>query len=977
MSRALNRSASSQEMPVVPISDDDARALVAHAQIGLFVIQDEVVVFANPRFLDMLGGSAEQILGMHHTAVAAAPFRERVQARLSEHLRGDVPSQRQLRCVRLDGTEFNATVLPRLIDYQGRAAVVVSVTESDALMSLMHEARRSLRLLDRTETLSRSGSFQVKLGEGTVLTSYGLRALAGLDPETDLEGPLDDLPWLPPDERAYVASVWRAARPGEPFEIQHRLFGADGAHLIVLHRGLVEADEDGRPSGFGFVQDVTAQREAEQRAQELATHDEVTGLPNRTALLEKLEAAMLAVQWEDKSIALLSIDVARITEIRTKMGFGAGDMLAMALAARLKALLAADEWVAQVGDTEFVLLLEGPKQADVQHVMQRAAAVRDALQEPVRLVDTNVYPLCVIGLSGFPGDGDTASEVMESAQTARLSATAEASIVTCSPGSNARAVRALTIEAALRDALTCHEFELHYQPQVDLANGQVVGAEALLRWTSSVLGPVSPSEFVPVAESSGLIGSIGDWVFERACAQIVDWRAAGLPPLRVAVNLSPMQLQRPNLAGWIQALLLRTGANPMCLGVELTESAAMTDVDHAVRTLREIRALGVEVSLDDFGTGFSSLSCLRRLPIDVVKIDRAFVHDVTASIEDMSVTRSIISMVHGLHMKVLAEGVETEAQLGLLASHRCDLIQGYHFSPAVPAAEFARIVTERRRLPDRFLTRVRRERTLLLVDDEPGIVSSLKRLFRVDGYRIVTAQSGEEGLQRLADIEADVIISDQRMQGMTGVDFLRRAKELYPDSVRMVLSGYTELQSILDAINEGAIYKFLTKPWDDAQLREHVAEAFRRKALDDENRRLALRLECANVDYAELNARLERTVEQQREQSAIYERSAGNMREMLDSLPLPVFGVDADGVLVFGNREADVMLAEAGPDHGVELGMPVPASLQEAIKRAGTGGAAIEFAGRRFRVLTRPVPGQDDDAGQLLMLLPHTMTEVA
>ena len=323
-------------------------------------------------------------------------------------------------------------------------------------------------------------------------------------------------------------------------------------------------------------------------------------------------------------------------------------------------------------------------------------------------------------------------------------------------------------------------------------------------------------------------------------------------------------------------------------------------------------------------------------------------------------TRSIVQMVHGLHMKVLAEGVETEAQLGLLASHSCDLIQGHLFSAALSAEDFAQLLVERRHLPPRFVTRVRRERTLLLVDDEDNIVSSLKRLFRADGYRILTARSGEEALRLLAETEADVILSDQRMPGMTGVDFLRRAKTLVPDSVRMVLSGYTELQSIIDAINEGAIYKFLTKPWDDAQLRDHVADAFRRKGLSDENRRLGLRLEAANLDHAALNARLTQLVEQQRAQSDAFASSAGQLREMLDSLPMPVFGVDADGTLVFGNREAEPLMQRAR----CGLGEPVPAPLRPWLGEAAPAQAWLDLDGTRYRVLRRAVAADACEGGE-------------
>jgi diguanylate cyclase (GGDEF)-like protein len=710
------------------------------------------------------------------------------------------------------------------------------------------------------------------------------------------------------------------------------------------------------------------------RIQELATHDEVTGLPNRAAFLDQVDATVHAARWESRCFMLLVMDVARIAEVKAKMGFGAGDTLAMALAARLQQTSGHGETVAHLSDTEFALLLEHESDIDVTVVQRRAESLRQTLEAPVRLGNTDIFPQVVIGIASFPGDGDEASRLLECAQTARLSATVHTGFAFFKPDSNQRAMREMRMESALRRALERDELELQYQPQVDLSNGMVVGAEALLRWNSPELGRVSPSEFIPLAERSGLIGVLGDWVLRRACEQTVFWRRAGLRPVRIGVNLSPSQLQRPDLAGHVQSVMIQTGADPACLGIEVTESTAMADPQRAAIVLSEIKAIGIEISLDDFGTGFSSLSCLRSLPIDVVKVDRSFVHDVTAAPEDVSVTRAIITMAHGLQMQVLAEGVETEGQLSLLAANSCDIIQGYWFSPSLTAEGFEQLLREDRRLPDRFVTRVRRTQTLLIVDDEDNILSALKRLFRRDGYSVVTAKGAAEGLQRLAETEVDVIVSDQRMPGMTGVEFLRRAKELYPDSVRMVLSGYTELQSIIDAVNEGAIYKFLTKPWDDDLLRAHVAEAFRRKQLSDENRRLARQVENANADYMALNTRLEKLVAQQRDQADMLASSASNMHDVIDQLPAPVLGLDSDGAIAFLNREA----ADLMPRAAQMLGRPAEDFLHFKLLHNGPSGSEreVEVEGNVYRVLTRSLHNNGSERGCLLLLVPTLIPSV-
>ncbi|MDE2457294.1 MAG: EAL domain-containing protein, partial [Burkholderiales bacterium] len=597
----------------------------------------------------------------------------------------------------------------------------------------------------------------------------------------------------------------------------------------------------------------------------------------------------------------------------------------------------------------------------------RAQALLDALSASVRLGATDVFAQGLAGVAVFPRDAGDPAALLEAAQAARLDLGGGGALAFFRPEVNQPAVRAMQIESALRNAEAANEFELHFQPQVDLGDGAIRGAEALLRWHSAELGLVSPAEFIPVAERSGLIGAIGDWVLRRACEHLAEWRRLDLPRVRLGINLSPTQLQRPDLAAHVQSVLVASGADAGSLSIELTEGMVMDDVERAAQVLGDLEALGCEIALDDFGTGFSSLSYLCRLPIDVLKVDRSFVHDVMAPIETVSVTRAIIDMAHGLKMKVLAEGVETEAQLSMLSSNGCDMIQGYWFSRAVPAAEFTAMLATGKSVPERFRLNTQKTRTLLLVDDEDHIVSALRRLLRRDGYRIVTAHSGAEGLHRLAENEVDVIVSDQRMPGMTGVEFLNRAKALYPDTVRLVLSGYTELQSILDAINEGAIYKFLTKPWDDERLRGHIAEAFRQKDLADENRRLARQVATANADLERLNIRLEQMLDQQGEHASMLAASASHMRELLEELPASVVAVDPDGLVSFVNREAAERLPGAAAWIGHDAQDCWPSDFVVALQDEARSRVALDLEGRRFVAGKRRLPPTASQHSLLLL----------
>jgi CheY-like chemotaxis protein len=323
-------------------------------------------------------------------------------------------------------------------------------------------------------------------------------------------------------------------------------------------------------------------------------------------------------------------------------------------------------------------------------------------------------------------------------------------------------------------------------------------------------------------------------------------------------------------------------------------------------------------------------------------------------------------MAHQLRMKALAEGVESEGQAALLAANRCDQMQGYWFSAALPAAAVEAMLRDGRQIDPALLARRSRQRTLLLVDDEDNIVAALRRLLRAEGWLVLSATSAEQALQLMARHEVDVILSDQRMPGMTGVELLRRAKELYPNTIRLVLSGYTELQSITDAINEGAIYKFLAKPWDDEQLRAHLREAFALKEMADQNRRLDQEVQAANRELADLNRRLQTLLSAQREQN---EREVGSReaaQELLDAVPVPVFGIDDEGLLVFANAPAQALCGLGGD----LLGAPATEQLPQSLRQALDGDPMrVTLAERRWWAMSRLLNG--NARGRLLVLLPQ------
>jgi EAL domain-containing protein (putative c-di-GMP-specific phosphodiesterase class I)/FixJ family two-component response regulator len=391
---------------------------------------------------------------------------------------------------------------------------------------------------------------------------------------------------------------------------------------------------------------------------------------------------------------------------------------------------------------------------------------------------------------------------------------------------NVRLAETVALEDQLRTALDAQQFVLHYQPKVELSTGQIAGAEALIRWQHPELGFLYPGRFISVIEESDLVIPMGEWVLRTACAQAKAWHDAGHASLTVSVNLSARQFLDDSLVHRVASALQTTGLSACFLEIELTENIVMTDPEQFIVKLDGLKRLGVKLSLDDFGTGYSSLSYLKRFPLDLLKIDQSFIRDVTTNPDDAAIVRAIISMGQSLALDLVAEGVETQAQLAWLQRERCDLMQGYHFSRPVTASEFEQMLRDRKCLPMRVAGDSANVKTLLIVDDETNIITSLVRLLHRDGYRILTAHSAEQAFELLALHHVHVIISDHRMPVMTGAEFLGKVKSMYPDTVRILLSGFVEIDALADAVNRGAVFRFLLKPWDDDILRESIRDGF-------------------------------------------------------------------------------------------------------------------------------------------------------
>jgi diguanylate cyclase len=434
---------------------------------------------------------------------------------------------------------------------------------------------------------------------------------------------------------------------------------------------------------------------ANNELQHRATHDALTGLPNRALIADRLSQALARAARDGRTVAVLVLDLDRFKLVNDSLGHQAGDELLCEVARRLSTALRAVDSIGRTGGDEFLVVL--PDLADKAGVRTAAERLLRCLRESCRIKGEEFHARPSVGISMYPLDGVTPDALVAHADEAMYVAKRRGgdSYEFFERGMSGFARQRLKLENELRDALDRGEFELHYQPKIDVASGAITSFEALLRWRHPVRGLVPPAEFIPVAEESGFILAIGQWVLREACRQMQVWRAKQVTSVRVAVNVSPVQFCQPGLLSMIRGLLEEYQLPPDSLEVELTESAVMSSIDTSIRVLEELSTMGVVVAIDDFGTGYSGMSYLRRLPVDKLKIDHSFISELGRNPDDDAIVQALISLAHSLRLKVVAEGVETPAQLDHLRLLRCDQYQGFLTSPALPPAEVEALLRSR------------------------------------------------------------------------------------------------------------------------------------------------------------------------------------------------------------------------------------------------------------------------------------------
>ncbi|MFI4968375.1 MAG: EAL domain-containing protein [Gammaproteobacteria bacterium] len=585
------------------------------------------------------------------------------------------------------------------------AGILVSVPATLLVLNLGLTRSRALRLAERmTDSLREQeqmlssitgnisdGIYRSTPDKGMIYANEALARMFGYASTEELMSVAGPILYANPRRRQELTQLLddQGQYRNEEVEYQRK----DGTRFYAVNSANTVKDENGQPIYFdGVISDISDRKRAEAQVYQLAHYDSLTGLPNRALLRDRLGQAMSDAKRRDAKLAVMYLDLDRFKNVNDSLGHETGDKLLKAVSGRLRECMRDSDTISRQGGDEFLLILRDV--ADATAVARVAEKLQEAVAKSMRIGEYELHITPSIGISLFPDDADDIDELIRNADAAMYHAKEKGrfNFQFFTPEMNIRAYERLSLEGSLRHAIERQEFHLHYQPQVEMRTGKIIGVEALLRWNRAGHESVPPSVFVPVLESSGMIGAVGEWVLREACRQNRAWQDQGLPPLPMAVNLSAIQFNRRNMADTISGILAETGLEPRHLELEFTESAVMHDSRELASIIGRLDDLGVQLALDDFGTGYSSLSYLRRFHLDKLKIDQSFVRDIDLDVDDAAIVAAIIGMARNLKVMVIAEGVETAGQCEFLRSHGCDGIQGYLFSRPLTAEAFAELL---------------------------------------------------------------------------------------------------------------------------------------------------------------------------------------------------------------------------------------------------------------------------------------------
>ncbi|RCW62738.1 sensor domain-containing protein [Saliterribacillus persicus] len=659
---------------------------------SLFAFNPDIIFTINPDgYFSDVNPAAEKVLKypkkdiahIEYLSIIAEPYVEMTQKYFENILRGKIVHFEVVVISKDDEhIELDITAVPIIIDDKiiGAIGVGRDITLQNATRRKLLESEQQYRSLfenniDPVITFAMDGTF-IYLNQATEeLTGFNKDELIG---ETFL-------PHIIPEELEKTQKEFAEALKGKPHQYETCMYNKMG-EKVYLHITLIPIMVDNNMTGIHCIgKDITEKRQIEARLNYMAFHDYLTGLPNQHLFQKDFKKAMKDAKKFDSELALFFLDLDRFKAINDSLGHETGDLLLKKIAQRLEALLDNNAEVYRYGGDEFIILLNNANEKEAE-VLAKKILVDFSISYDLNGVDVVVTPS--VGISMYPHNGVDKKNLIRKADNAMYHAKllGKNNFQFYQGNMRNKVNENFEMESMLRKALEQDELLLVYQPQVNASGNNVVGVEALIRWKNEKLGMVSPGEFIPMAEETGLIIPIGEWVIRTACLQNKAWQNQGFEPITMSVNLSIRQFYQSNLAAKVEEILLETGLNPVYLELEITESMAM-QADTATKVLNDLKKLGVKIAMDDFGTGYSSLNYLRNFPIDHLKIDQSFIRDISQNEEDQNIITSIIALGHNLNIKLVAEGVETKEQRDFLVENGCDVLQGYYFSRPVEHSE--------------------------------------------------------------------------------------------------------------------------------------------------------------------------------------------------------------------------------------------------------------------------------------------------
>lgn len=655
---------------------------------------DGELEYGNDSFCRISGYQLSEALGKHIFWNSGDPADEKVMRiikslKVGEHWQGEVLSHRK------DGsTYWEKQIISPLCNAEGQITHLVAVKQdiTDSKFQLK-EVEQALLLREQALVSSSNGIMITRSDDNDhsiVYVNPAFERITGYTAQEVIgrEGRFLVREDLAQPDLEEIRTALREKRPGCALLRNYR---KDGTQFWnELHISPVKDATGAATTHFvSVINDVSERINYQKELEYQATHDSLTGLANRNLLNDRITQAIAWAKRQDLSVGLMLLDLDHFKLINDASGHGAGDAMLKQVAHRLSHCVRETDTVARLGGDEFVIILTDlPETGDVDIVAEK---ILGALSRPFEINGHDVFVTASIGISLYPRDGDHGEILLRYADIAmyRVKEHGRNSVRQFIPEMGVTAISRLNMEGALRRALERHELTLHYQPKIELSSGRIIGAEALVRWHHPQIGLIHPIEFIPLAEETGLILPLGEWVLAEACRQQVSWKNAGLTDLKIAINMSPRQFRQEDLSERVAAIFAETGASPGHVTLELTESMVMQDVSSTLVALRALKNLGLSISLDDFGTGYSSLSYLRRFPIDELKIDKSFINDIHENPDDAAIASAIIAMALSLGLSVVAEGVEKKEQAELLRNMGCSQVQGYYFARPMDAAGFA------------------------------------------------------------------------------------------------------------------------------------------------------------------------------------------------------------------------------------------------------------------------------------------------